>query len=125
MKNILYIFLSISILWSCKKSDVASLSGRAAGTYTINTTKLNKQAVAGLTGTIKISTLAADKVKIKVTYTLDKQSDFFDINELSLVADGDDIDLKQGSDLVGTVSGKNLLFFLSGDDGTIEFQASK
>ncbi len=125
MKNLIIICISIFFFAGCKKENISTLAGRASGSYTIKTTKLNNQNVSGLTGSIKITSLTAETVKVKVTYALDKSSDFFDINELKLSADGDDIDLKQGSDLVGTVSGNNLLFYLAGDNGTVEFQALK
>jgi hypothetical protein len=62
-------------------------------------------------------------VNIKLTYQGSTEAE--DITGLTVKPDGEAIDIFQGTGLVGTVNGNELLFYYEVDGGTFEFKARK
>lgn len=125
MKNNILILFIIALLASCKKEEVATLAESVEGNYTINSIKANDKAVSGVTGNISIAAETADRIDSRLTLTLQGKTEFDDFEDLTLKADGSDIDIYQGADLVGTFSGNNIIFYLADGADLFEFKATK
>lgn len=125
MKTLIIFLFSISILVSCKTKD-PSISESAAGTYSIYGTSVNSKPVTGLTGTIKFVSKSEDGLDVTIKITFQGQTESETITGLTVKADGaSDIDIYQGTGLVGTISVKELLFYYDVDNATFEFKAKK
>lgn len=125
MKTTILSFIIFSFLiFSCKTKD-PSLSDKVAGTYKLVSTKLKSTKVDGLTGSFTVKSVATDQVTITVKLTFDGKTESDDYSDLTLKPDGSDIDVYQGTGLVGTFSGNNLVFTIDSDSGLFEFTAAK
>jgi hypothetical protein len=126
MKKPIYLIVLVSLILACnKKTEVQTLADKASGNYTINGIKRNTTEITNTTGSLVIKRKAADIVDIRMTLTAGGKSNFADILDLTLKADGNDIDIFQDTNLIGTVTGKDLLFYLSDDKDTFEIKAKK
>jgi hypothetical protein len=110
MKQFILFLTIIFFFTSCKKDP--TLSEQSIGNYTLSTVKLNKDVVPGMTGKIVITERTESTVDVSITLTIQGKSETVDVENLDLAASASDIDISQGTDLVGTISGKTILFYL-------------
>jgi hypothetical protein len=124
MKTTIFALLISLLVFSCKTKD-PSLSDKVSGTYKLVSAKIKNIKVDGLTGSFAVKAITVDQVTITVKLTFDGKTESEDFSDLTLKPDGTDIDVYQGTGLVGTFSGNNLKFTVDTDSGLFEFSASK
>jgi hypothetical protein len=124
MKTTIFTLIISLLVFSCKTKD-PSLADGVKGTYKLVSTKLKNAKVDGLTGTFTVKAVADDQVTITVKLTFDGDSETDDYSNLTLKPDGSDLDIYQGTGLVGTFSGNNLIFTIDSTGGLFEFTATK
>jgi hypothetical protein len=124
MKTTIFSLLISLLVFSCKTKD-PSLADGVKGTYKLVSTKLKNTKVDGLTGTFTVKAVADDQITLTAKLTFDGQTESEDYLNLTLKPDGTDVDIYQGTGLVGTFSGNNLIFTVDTDSGLFEFLASK
>jgi hypothetical protein len=110
MKQFILFFTVIFFFASCKKDP--TLAEQSIGNYTLSSVKLNKDVVPGMTGKIIITERTESTVDVSITLTIQGKSETVDVENLDLADSSGDIDISQGTDLVGTISGKTILFYL-------------
>ncbi len=109
MKTIFYFILVSLFIFSYKTKD-PGLSDKVKGTYKLVSTKLKSTKVHGLTGNFTVKSVALDQITRTVKLTFNGETESDDNLNLSLIADGTDIDKYQDSGLLDTFSGNYLIF---------------
>jgi hypothetical protein len=124
MKTTIFTFVISLLVFSCKTKD-PSLADGVKGTYKLVSTKLKNTKVEGLTGSFNVKAVADDQITLTAKLTFDGQTESEEYADLTLKPDGTDIDVYQGTGLVGTFSGYNLIFTIDSTEGLFEFKATK
>lgn len=124
MRNLIVTYIFSLLFMGCKKEE-PTLAETVMGIYTLNSVNLNKQAAAGVTGSITLKVESELKVGATVKLTFQGKTESADITGLDLTADGADIDLSQDGSLVGTVTGKSIVLYFEDEGDTWEFNGTK